>query len=185
MDTICSEYENGTALHIAATNLGVSAVQVLLNFGADANLTDDLARKPHDCIPEMHAIDVTLPIDDVEEMITKLQHLLQPKRSSTNPNLNEDLLIEQSSMGLSSLSINTKGNGITTGRSVMNALRLKVIYFLGMEGRRLASQFLWSIDKGLLLLANKEKNFLGASLAATYAFSRMLLVLVKSQWGKS
>ena len=158
MDTICSEYENGTALHIAATNLGVSAVQVLLNFGADANLTDDLARKPHDCIPEMHAIDVTLPTDDVEEMITKLQHLLQPKRSSTNPNLNEDLLIEQSSMGLSSLSINTKGNGITTGRSVMNALRLKVIYFLGMEGSRLASQFLWSIDKGLLLLANKEKK---------------------------
>lgn len=117
-------------MHIAATNLGVSAVQVLLNFGADANLTDDLARKPHDCIPEMHAIDVTLPTDDVEEMITKLQHLLQPKRSSTNPNLNpEDLLIDQSSMGLSSLSINTKGNGYTTGRSVMNALRLKVNYF--------------------------------------------------------
>ena len=78
----------------------------------------------------MHAIDVTLPTDDVEEMITKLQHLLQPKRSSTNPNLNpEDLLIDQSSMGLSSLSINTKGNGYTTGRSVMNALRLKVNYF--------------------------------------------------------
>ena len=53
---MCTEYENGTALHIAATNLGVSAVQVLLNFGADPNLTDDLARKAHDCIPEIHAI---------------------------------------------------------------------------------------------------------------------------------
>jgi hypothetical protein len=56
VDTTCSEYENGTALHIAAANLGVSAAQVLLNFGADLNLVDDLARKAHDCIPEMHAI---------------------------------------------------------------------------------------------------------------------------------
>ena len=43
MDTTCSEYENGTELHIAAANLGVSAAQVLL--GADLNLVDDLARK--------------------------------------------------------------------------------------------------------------------------------------------
>ena len=77
MDTTCSEYENGTALHISAANLGVTAAQVLLNFGADLNLSDDLARKPFDCIPEMHAIDVTLPTDDVEEMITKLRTLLR------------------------------------------------------------------------------------------------------------
>ena len=56
MDTTCTEYENGTALHIAAANLGVSAARILLNFGADSNMTDDLARKPLDCIPEMHAI---------------------------------------------------------------------------------------------------------------------------------
>ena len=56
VDTTCAEYENGTALHIAAANLGVSAVRILLNFGADSNITDDLARKPLDCVPEMHAI---------------------------------------------------------------------------------------------------------------------------------
>ena len=56
VDTTCTEYENGTALHIAAANLGVSAARILLNFGADSNMTDDLARKPLDCIPEMHAI---------------------------------------------------------------------------------------------------------------------------------
>merc|ERR1712079_227765 len=56
VDTICSEYENGTALHIAAANLGVSAVRILLNFGSDSNITDDLARKPLDCVPEMHTI---------------------------------------------------------------------------------------------------------------------------------
>ena len=56
VDTTCAEYENGTALHIAAANLGVSAVRILLNFGADSNITDDLARKPLDCVPEMHTI---------------------------------------------------------------------------------------------------------------------------------
>lgn len=123
MDTTCSEYENGTALHIAAANLGVSAAQVLLNFGADLNLTDDLARKAFDCIPEMDAIDVTLPIDDVEEMVAKLKVLLHTTKKAVTT---EDLLHDHSSLGLSSLSINANKNSITTGRSVMNALGLKV-----------------------------------------------------------
>jgi hypothetical protein len=76
VDSTCCEYENGTALHIAAANLGVSATKTLLNFGADTSLTDDLARRPVDCIPEMHSIDVTLPIDDVEEMVDRLKNLL-------------------------------------------------------------------------------------------------------------
>lgn len=123
VDSTCSEYENGTALHIAAANLGVSAAQVLLNFGADLHANDDLARQPHDCIPEMHAIDVTLPTDDVEEMITKLRILLHTTRK---PAAGEDF--DHASLGLSSLSINKSGGGITTGRSVMNALGLKVNY---------------------------------------------------------
>ncbi len=130
MDSTCTEYENGSALHIAAANLGVTAVQVLLNFGADLNLSDDLARKPHDCIPEMHAIDVTLPTDDVEEMIVKLRILLQhhTRKSSTLSNSTEDILADHMSMGLSSLSINGVGSksNITTGRSVTNALGLRV-----------------------------------------------------------
>ena len=121
MDTICSEYENGTALHIAAANLGVSATQVLLNFGADLNLVDDLARKAHDCIPEMHAIDVTLPTDDVEEMILKLRQLLSTKGKTDSDNL------ETSFKSLSNMSINGKNN-VTTGRSVMHALGLKVLF---------------------------------------------------------
>ncbi len=35
MDTPCSEYEDGTALHIAASNLSTEAAKVLLAFGAD------------------------------------------------------------------------------------------------------------------------------------------------------
>ena len=119
VNSTCNEYDNGTPLHIAAANLGVSAAQILLKFGADPSLTDDLARKPFDCIPEMHAIDVTLPIDDVEEMIEKLQHLLSKGGSLEG-------LESSALLGLSSMSINSKS--ITTGRSVMNALGLKVKY---------------------------------------------------------
>ena len=43
-------------IYVAAANLGVSAAQVLLNFGADLNLVDDLAHKAHNCIPEMVAL---------------------------------------------------------------------------------------------------------------------------------
>ena len=110
--------------------MGVSAAQVLINFGADLNLTDDLARKPYDCIPEMHAIDVTLPTDDVEEMITKLRALLRINKKSNIGDSTADLLVDHASLGLSSWSINGYGrnsaNTVTTGRSVMNALGLKV-----------------------------------------------------------
>jgi CAP-Gly domain-containing linker protein 3/4 len=44
VDTTCEEFENGSALHIAATNLSVEAAKSLLGFGADVQLTDDLVR---------------------------------------------------------------------------------------------------------------------------------------------
>ena len=44
MDTTCEEFEKGSALHIAATNLSVEAAKALLGFGADVQLTDELVR---------------------------------------------------------------------------------------------------------------------------------------------
>ena len=35
VDTLSGEYENGSALHISATNLGLEAAKVLLTYGAD------------------------------------------------------------------------------------------------------------------------------------------------------
>ena len=59
VDSPCQEYENGTALHISATNLCLEAAKVLLTYGADTDLKDELARAPIDCIPE-----VSEPEDD-------------------------------------------------------------------------------------------------------------------------
>ena len=42
VDTTCEEFEKGSALHIAATNLSVEAAKALLGFGADVQLTDEL-----------------------------------------------------------------------------------------------------------------------------------------------
>jgi CAP-Gly domain-containing linker protein 3/4 len=52
VEATCSEYENGTPLHMAAANLSVAAARVLISFGADVDALDDLARKPVDCVPD-------------------------------------------------------------------------------------------------------------------------------------
>ncbi len=44
VDTTCEEFENGSALHIAAANLSLEAAKALLGFGADVQMTDELVR---------------------------------------------------------------------------------------------------------------------------------------------
>lgn len=46
IDSICSEFEHGTALHIAASNLAHEACKILLQNGANPSLKDDLGRMP-------------------------------------------------------------------------------------------------------------------------------------------
>ena len=46
IDSTCSEFEHGTALHIAASNLAHEAIKVLLQNGANPGLKDDLGRIP-------------------------------------------------------------------------------------------------------------------------------------------
>nr|XP_039273115.1 CAP-Gly domain-containing linker protein 4-like isoform X1 [Styela clava] len=52
LNSLCSEFEFGSALHIAAMNLSVNAAEILLKHGADINLKDDLGRIPLYCIPQ-------------------------------------------------------------------------------------------------------------------------------------
>jgi ankyrin repeat protein len=46
IDSRCTEFDNGTALHIAASNLAHEAVKVLLQNGANSLVKDDMDRKP-------------------------------------------------------------------------------------------------------------------------------------------
>lgn len=46
VDSTCSEFDNGTVLHIAASNLAYEAIKVLLQNGANPTLKDDKGRIP-------------------------------------------------------------------------------------------------------------------------------------------
>ena len=73
VDTHCVEYENGTALHIAASNLSLAAARVLLKFGANSEAVDDLGRKPRECVPEPETFDM---VPDAQDLIDKMVKLL-------------------------------------------------------------------------------------------------------------
>ena len=46
IDGPCNDYENGSALHIAAANLAFNSAVVLVEFGANTKLKDNLGRTP-------------------------------------------------------------------------------------------------------------------------------------------
>ncbi|KAL5015773.1 hypothetical protein ScPMuIL_005362 [Solemya velum] len=64
VDSICSEFDNGSTLHIAASNLASEAVRFLIQNGANVTLKDDLGRTPLDCVPD--------PANQSDPDITKL-----------------------------------------------------------------------------------------------------------------
>ena len=72
VDVTCQEYENGTSLHIAATNLSLEAAKVLIAFDSDPQSKDELARMPIDCIPdEEEGASVNDIYDNVSNMIDR------------------------------------------------------------------------------------------------------------------
>ena len=46
VDSPCTEFEHGTPLHIAASNLACEAAAILLQHGANPRIKDDLGRTP-------------------------------------------------------------------------------------------------------------------------------------------
>ncbi|XP_053208559.1 CAP-Gly domain-containing linker protein 3-like isoform X2 [Panonychus citri] len=52
IDDVCHDFEGGTPLHIAAANLCIDSVKVLLKHGANVLLKDDHGRTALDCVPD-------------------------------------------------------------------------------------------------------------------------------------
>ena len=71
VDISCQEYENGTALHIAAANLSLEAAKVLIGFDSDKQLKDELARMPIDCIPDVEEANMSDIYDNVSSIIDR------------------------------------------------------------------------------------------------------------------
>ena len=115
VDTICGEYENGTSLHIAAANLSVEAAKILLSFGADKDLLDDLARKPIDCVPDPDDFDL---IPDAADLIVKMRKLLNIRNGE----------VLDGEKNASRLDLGSAGVGVVavSGRTALKAMGLKV-----------------------------------------------------------
>jgi CAP-Gly domain-containing linker protein 3/4 len=110
VDTHCVEYESGTALHIAAANLSLGAARVLLKFGADRESTDDLGRKPVECVPDAASFEL---VPDAQELIGRMTKLLAAGLEDTARSPAAALHRSPSTKSIS-------------GRTVLQAMGLKV-----------------------------------------------------------
>uniref|UniRef100_A0A671P9Q1 CAP-Gly domain-containing linker protein 4-like n=1 Tax=Sinocyclocheilus anshuiensis TaxID=1608454 RepID=A0A671P9Q1_9TELE len=75
VDATCSDFDFGTALHIAASNLCTSAVKCLLELGANPAFRNDKGQCPADVVPE--PLDMPLEIADAAVQAKELRTLLQ------------------------------------------------------------------------------------------------------------
>ncbi|XP_028250810.1 CAP-Gly domain-containing linker protein 4 isoform X2 [Parambassis ranga] len=110
VDATCSDFEFGTALHIAASNLCASAVKCLLELGANPAFRNDKGQCPADVVPD--PLDMPLEMADAAAMAKELRTLLRqalPRPTSTLPltlqpqplpALSDKARIQLSSMGI-------------------------------------------------------------------------------------
>ncbi|XP_076463059.1 CAP-Gly domain-containing linker protein 3-like isoform X2 [Babylonia areolata] len=91
IDSACSEFEHGTALHIAASNLAHEAIKVLVQNGANPGLKDDLGRVPIDCVPDPNNFDADSDMSNLAKRVRKTLQEASPS-SPSKPPPNYDLV---------------------------------------------------------------------------------------------
>ncbi|KAJ8401198.1 hypothetical protein AAFF_G00387800 [Aldrovandia affinis] len=75
VDATCSDFDFGTALHIAASNLCVSAAKCLLELGANPAFRNEKGQCPADVVPE--PLDMPLEMADAAAQAKELRALLK------------------------------------------------------------------------------------------------------------
>ncbi|XP_051804180.1 CAP-Gly domain-containing linker protein 4 isoform X3 [Acanthochromis polyacanthus] len=110
VDSTCSDFDFGTALHIAASNLCTSAVKCLLELGANPAFRNEKGQCPADVVPD--PLDMPLEMADAAAMAKELRTLLRqalPRPSSplpltlqaqSLPGLSDKARIQLASMGI-------------------------------------------------------------------------------------
>ncbi|XP_070776492.1 CAP-Gly domain-containing linker protein 4 isoform X4 [Enoplosus armatus] len=86
VDATCSDFDFGTALHIAASNLCMSAVKCLLELGANPAFRNEKGQCPADEVPD--PLDMPLEMADAAVVAKELRTLLRqalPRPSSPLP----------------------------------------------------------------------------------------------------
>ncbi|XP_033109253.1 CAP-Gly domain-containing linker protein 3-like isoform X2 [Anneissia japonica] len=120
IDSRCREYDNGTCLHLAASNSCYEAAKCLLQHGANATLKDELGRTPIECIPDPDSL------SDNKELAgnaLRLIHLLQSDSEFSIPKYTlPSYESVPSKVLLASLGLNI-GDKVTIGGSKIGVLR--------------------------------------------------------------
>uniref|UniRef100_A0A674MV20 Si:dkeyp-47f9.4 n=1 Tax=Takifugu rubripes TaxID=31033 RepID=A0A674MV20_TAKRU len=110
VDATCSDFDFGTALHIAASNLCLSAVKCLLELGANPAFRNEKGHCPADVVPD--PLDMPLEMADGAAVASELRTLLRralPRLSSplpfapqaqSPPALSEKAKVQLASMGV-------------------------------------------------------------------------------------
>ncbi|KAM4625671.1 CAP-Gly domain-containing linker protein 4 isoform 2-T2 [Polymixia lowei] len=75
VDATCSDFDFGTALHIAASNLCTSAVKCLLELGANPAFKNEKGQCPADVVPD--PLDMPLEMADAAVVAKELRALLR------------------------------------------------------------------------------------------------------------
>ncbi|XP_053192345.1 CAP-Gly domain-containing linker protein 4-like isoform X2 [Scomber japonicus] len=86
VNATCSDFDFGTALHIAASNLCTSAVKCLLELGANPAFRNEKGQCPADVVPD--PLDMPLEMADAAALAKELRTLLRealPRPSSPLP----------------------------------------------------------------------------------------------------
>lgn len=86
VDATCSDFDFGTSLHIAASNLCISAVKCLLELGANPSFRNEKGQCPADVVPD--PLDMPLEMADAAVLAKELRTLLRqalPRPSSPLP----------------------------------------------------------------------------------------------------
>lgn len=139
----CREFEGGSPLHIAATNLCTEAAKLLLEHGANVSLRDDLGRTPFECIPEFPSSEHT---PDLRDVIGSLRKLLQ----STAPSY---LIQELPNYNAISGKAVLKSMGLQVGdRVIVGGAKIGTLRYCG------ATQFAQGIWAGVELDEPHGKN---------------------------
>ncbi|XP_051725271.1 CAP-Gly domain-containing linker protein 4 isoform X3 [Ctenopharyngodon idella] len=122
VDATCSDFDFGTALHIAASNLCTSAVKCLLELGANPAFRNDKGQCPADVVPE--PLEMPLEIADAAVQVKELRTLLQevlPRPDAPLPLLPArppGLLSDKARAQLSSMGLHLGDKVVIAGQKV-------------------------------------------------------------------
>ncbi|XP_030642943.1 CAP-Gly domain-containing linker protein 4 [Chanos chanos] len=122
VDATCSDFDFGTALHIAASNLCTSAVKCLLELGANPAFRNEKGQCPADVVPEPS--DMPLEMADTAAQAKELRALLKealPRPCDPLPLLPTrpcGLLADQARSQLASMGLRLGDRVIIAGQKV-------------------------------------------------------------------